>query len=1016
MAEALVGGSFLSAFLKVLFDRIASREVIDFFRGAKLDGGLLEKLEITLLSVSAVLEDAEEKEVTMAPVKAWLDKMKDAVYDAEQIMDEIATEALRCKLDAEFQTSARSYGSERRCWRKPSEKLPTTSLVEESGICGRDENKEAIIDLLLSDDTNGKKISVIAVVGMGGIGKTTLAQLVYNDERVREHFDVEAWVCVSEEFDLFKITKSILDAVPPSPTCDNKDLNWLQVKLREKLAGKKFLVVLDDVWNKKYADWELLSNPFESGAPGSKVIVTTRDNDVASAMRASASHQLKELSEEDCWSLFTKHAFHDGNSVLHLRLQELGRQIVEKCKGLPLAIKTIGALLRSKLDIEEWDRILRSELWDLPVDETNILPALRLSYKYLPPPLKHCFAYCSIFPKDCTFRKEQVILLWMAEGFLQQSNNKTMGEVGEEYFCALVSRSLFQQFGERGSHFGMHDLVNDLAKFVCGQFSFRLEVDRSHENINKTRHVSYIKDSGTSPKFEALYEAKQLRTFLLSPYHYLPEKVMPVQMGRLKYLETLTKFIVGEHNGSRIEELGKLANLRGSLEISELQNVASPRDASNASMKDKRHLKKLVLGWNAAVTTISESQKNVLDSLQPHTNLKILVIWHYSGTPKWNAGADLEGFDALESLPEEIVGYNSCLRELKIKNCSSLASFPRGGLHSSLGKLELIYCDSLRSVPLGFFPKLYNISIEGCRNLESITVPEQHEDDGTMNFNSCLQELRIKGCSSLVSLPRGGLRSALKILTIKDCMKLELPTPLDYPFLERLQLYRCDSIRSVPLDLLSSLSEISISGCTNLESLTVPEQNQRDLMTSTIWISHCPNFVSFPKKMHILLPSLRHLSIINCPKVESFSEGGLPSNLNSVVIEHCDKLVANRMGCGLQKLPFLTRLEMIGKVEDVGSFPEAGLLPNSLTFLKFGEFPNMKSLDKEGLVPLTALKNLGIWDCPKLRLMPEDGLPASLSVISIYDCPILKKKWQKKRGKEWRKIAHVPNIYIDDAR
>ncbi|KAB1224834.1 putative disease resistance RPP13-like protein 1 [Morella rubra] len=704
MAEALVGGSFLSAFFKVLFDRIASREVIDFFRGAKLDGGLLEKLEITLLSVSAVLEDAEEKEVTMAPVKAWLDKMKDAVYDAEQIMDEIATEALRCKLDAEFQTSASKVrhfisgsrnsfvkeiepkikevldrleylakqkdlmGLKEGVGGKPSEKLPTTSLVEESGICGRDENKEAIIDLLLSDDTNGKKISVIAVVGMGGIGKTTLAQLVYNDERVREHFDVEAWVCVSEEFDLFKITKSILDAVPPSATCDNKDLNWLQVKLREKLAGKKFLLVLDDVWNKKYADWELLSNPFESGAPGSKVIVTTRDNDVASAMRASASHQLKELSEEDCWSLFTKHAFHDGNSVLHLRLQELGRQIVEKCKGLPLAIKTIGALLRSKLDIEEWDRILRSELWDLPVDETNILPALRLSYKYLPPPLKHCFAYCSIFPKDCIFRKEQVILLWMAEGFLQQSNNKTMGEVGEEYFCALVSRSLFQQ------------------------------------------------------------------------------SVMPVQMGRLKYLETLTKFIVGEHNGSRIEELGKLANLRGSLEISELQNVASPRDASNASMKDKRHLKKLVLDGMLQLLLFQRVKKR---------------------TAKWNAELTMEGFDALESLPEEIVGYNSCLQELKIKNCSSLASFPRGGLHSSLGKLELIYCDSLRSVPLGFFPKLYNISIEGCRNLESITVPEQHEDDGTMNFNSCLQELRIKGCSSLVSLPRGGLRSALKILRSK---------------------------------------------------------------------------------------------------------------------------------------------------------------------------------------------------------------------------------------------------------
>ncbi|KAB1224744.1 putative disease resistance RPP13-like protein 1 [Morella rubra] len=314
-------------------------------------------------------------------------------------------------------------------------------------------------------------------------------------------------------------------------------------------------------------------------------------------MNSQIDHQKEKNLRFWCLRSYRKKIV--GNSVLHLRLQELGRQIVEKCKGLPLAIKTIGALLRSKLAIEEWDRILRSELWVLPVDETNNLPALRLSYKYLPPPLKHCFAA----------QYSQRIVL-------QQSNNKTMVEVGEEYFCALVSRSLFQKSGERGSDFGMHDLVNDLAKFVCGHFSFRLEVDRSHENFNKTRHVLHMKRSCTSPKFEALYKAKQFRTFLpleLSPYHhtyvYLPGKVMPVQMGRLKYLENLTKCIVSKQNGSRIEELGKLANLRGSLEISELQNVASPRDASNASMKDKRHLKKLVLGWNAAVLLFQRVKK-----------------------------------------------------------------------------------------------------------------------------------------------------------------------------------------------------------------------------------------------------------------------------------------------------------------------------------------------------------------------------------------------------------------------
>ncbi|KAB1224839.1 putative disease resistance RPP13-like protein 1 [Morella rubra] len=623
----------------------------------------------------------------------------------------------------------------------------------------RDENKEAIIDLLLSDDTNGKNISVIAVVGMGGIGKTTLAQLVYNDERVREHFDVEAWVCVSEEFDLFKITKSILDAVPPS---DNKDLNWLQVKLRE---GRK--------------------------------------------------------------------------------LQELGRQIVEKCKGLPLAIKTIGALLRSKLGIEEWDRILRSELWDLPVDETNILPALRLSYKYLPSPLKHCFAYCLIFPKDCILRKDEVILLWMAEGFLQQSNNKTMGEVGEEYFCALVSRSLFQQ--SACHHLGQLPSLQDLS--IVGFDGVVVVGSEFYGNDSPS-----IKPSGA------------LRSLTFE-----------------RMLNWEKWFLFGKNEG------GAFPNL-ASLYISDCPKLTGGLPINLPSL---------------ATLRISKCPQLVASLPRAPAMLNV-GLTHCNGVqlkelPSGMQKLTMEGFDALESLPEEIVGYNSYLQKLIIKNCSSLVSFtfPRGGLHSSLEKLELIDCDSLKSVSLGFLPKLYKILIQGCRNLESITVPEQHEDDGTMNFNSCLQELRIKGCSSLVSLPRGGLRSALKILEIEDCMKLELPTPLDYSFLERLQLYKCDSIRSVPLDLLSSLSRISIIGCTNLESLTVSEQNLRDLMTSTIWISDCPNFVSFPKKMQMLLPSLQYLSINNCAKVESFSEGGLPSNLESLFIVRCDELVANRMGCGL---------------------------------------------------------------------------------------------------------------------
>jgi hypothetical protein len=396
MAE--IATIFLSPFLQVYFERLASDpEFVDFFRRRKLSDKLLQKLNTTFLALNAVFKDAEELQVTKPDVKKWLDQLKDAIYDAEDVLDEVATEALRSELDVEFQTTASKVrklsisvfgnssvkkielkikevlgrletlahqidllGLRVGVGGKLSERLPTTSLVEESDICGRNDEKEAIIKMLLSDDARDHEMGVIAIVGMGGIGKTTLAQSVYNNDKVREHFNIDAWVCVSEEFDAFKVTKTILEAVT-SPISDIKDLNQLQLRLKECLTGKKFLLVLDDVWNETYDHWETLCKPFKYGAQGSKVIITTRSDRVVSVARAMP-HRLMELPEEDCWSLFAKHAFHDGNSNAHEKLEVIGRKIIKKCGGIPLAVKTIGALLRSKPNVDEWDKILMSEL------------------------------------------------------------------------------------------------------------------------------------------------------------------------------------------------------------------------------------------------------------------------------------------------------------------------------------------------------------------------------------------------------------------------------------------------------------------------------------------------------------------------------------------------------------------------------------------------------------------------------------------------------------------------------
>ncbi|XP_050281748.1 putative disease resistance RPP13-like protein 1 [Quercus robur] len=403
--------------------------------------------------------------------------LKDATYNADDLLDEIATIALRGELEAEAKANGNqvaagqfsalnprnpesmlkniverldSLSNQRDLLNlngivrgKPSCMFPTTSLVDESKVFGREKNKEELTEFLLAGSV--RELVVIAIVGIYGVGKTTIAQLLYNDSKVEEHFELRAWAYVSEEFDVLNITRTTFESITPSD-CNVRDLNVLQVKLKQKLKGKRFLLVLDGIWNVNFSKWDLLSRPLSVGAYGSKIIVTTRNQSVASIMHAVVTYPLPHLSFEACWSLFAKHAFNTRNPAEQPTLKGIGEEIVKKCKGLPLATETLGTLLHSKVEVEEWHRILKSKIWDLPNDQSNILSALLLSYYHLPSHLKQCFAYCSIFPKGYEFEKEKLVFLWMAEGFLQQQKgNDTIEEVGNEYFRELLSWSFFQQ-------------------------------------------------------------------------------------------------------------------------------------------------------------------------------------------------------------------------------------------------------------------------------------------------------------------------------------------------------------------------------------------------------------------------------------------------------------------------------------------------------------------------------------------------------------------------------------------
>lgn len=317
---------------------------------------------------------------------------------------------------------------------------------------------------------------------MGGIGKTMLAQHLYNDPRMEGIFDNKAWVCISNELDVFKVTRAILEAITGS-TNDGRDIKMLQVELKEKLFRTKFLLVLDDAWNENHMQWEALQTPFIYGARGSKILVTMCSMKVSSTMQANKIHHLEQLQDDHCWQLFSRHAFQDENPQTNHKFKEIGTKIVEKCTGFPLALKTIGCLLYTKSSILEWESILTSEIWDLPKEDSDIILALRLSYHHLPSHLKRCLIYCSIILKGFPFAKNHLCLLWMDEIVLQcPQQSKCVVKVGEQYFNDLLSRSFFQQSRELKDHFIMHDLLNDLIKYVSGDFCFKMENEEA-QNI-----------------------------------------------------------------------------------------------------------------------------------------------------------------------------------------------------------------------------------------------------------------------------------------------------------------------------------------------------------------------------------------------------------------------------------------------------------------------------------------------------------------------------------------------------
>ncbi|KAI9077505.1 hypothetical protein K1719_040527 [Acacia pycnantha] len=1110
MAAAAVGQALLSASVQTLLDRITSSEFRDFMKNRKLNVSLLDKLETTLLMFGVVLNDAEEKQIIRTEVKKWLEKLKDAVYDAEDLLDEINTESLRCKVEQSSQNVAnkvRSFFSSslgESWWRLNSKleetsrrlehfakqkdilglqsvslrvhKTATTSLVNESVVVGREDDMEKLLQMLHCDEhPKGNAIGVVTIWGMGGLGKTTLAQLLYNDVKVPQHFDLKAWACVSHDFNVLEVTKSLVESIT-SKVYDTKNLDFLRVELRNSLSNKKFLIVLDDLWNDNYGDWDDLITPFHSGRRGSKFIVTTRQSRVVEITHTFPVHKLSCLSDDNCWLLLSKHAFANEDPNDYPKLEAIGRKIARKCGGLPIAAKTIGGLLRSKLDEKEWNKILNSNQWEIPNDD--VLPALHLSYLYLPSHLKKCFAYCSIFPKDLLLDKKKLVLLWMAEGIVQQHLDveKTFEIEAENYFNELLSRSFFEQYSGDPRMFVMHDLINDLAIFVSGRSCLQFE---GNEVPKSTRHLSFsYKPYSSSKDFECFLHLNCLRTLLpqndfkygLQPcrlnnrvlhdlltklkclrvlslplcinvievpnsignlqhlrylnlsstsirrlpdeaftlynlqtlllsnckhFDELSEKIekfinlrhldisgtaleeMPTQVAKLQNLQSLSTFVVGKQpDGLGIKELKRLPHLQGKLSILNLQNVVDSMDALEANLKRRENIEELVLEWDCDAQD-SQAVKNVLNMLQPSTNLKRLTIKHYGGTrfPIW-------------------VGDSSFLNItfLCLTDCNNCFSLP----------------------PFGELPSLLELSIEGMTSIVILGGEFYYSKGEPSSFQPfpCLEILRFKnmpiweewtlfeGEGDKFPFPR------LKHLSLHNCPMLKGDIPDILPSLTKVSISNCQQLeaKSTALQWITSIEELNIRRgehgllgafdhfpLDSLKYLTIEECDSLQCLPRTIMGSHClqmlslkyiPSITSFPNDG--LPTSLQRLIIENCEKLEFLPQDSWQNYTSLeylIIIKSCHSLKSFPLGC-FPKLEYL----LISDCHNLESFAHVGgsALPlKSLSVQRCEEFRSMSELHIDSL---SNLQDLCLHSVPKLESLPQGGLPSNLRRLSIGGC------------------------------